>query len=106
MLFHDINIEECCVLVISVLTSECDEQVGGILECLENELELKPTKDWIPKATFLANLKNPFKIGLLMGPDSPEVSSLAACSVGWCANYVFQCPACLLGMALKSGSMV
>jgi hypothetical protein len=51
-------------------------QVGKILKDLEEELDIKPIFDWIPKANFLANLKNPFKIGLLMGPDSPEVDPM------------------------------
>ncbi len=70
-------------------TFECDEQVAGILQSLEKELKIEPATDWIPKETFFANLKNPFKIGLLMGPDSPEVSSLVTCV----ANYAFHCPA-------------
>jgi hypothetical protein len=57
----------------------CNEQVAGILESLEKQLKIEnPVINWIPKATFLSNLKNPFKIGLLMGPDSPEVHSLVA----------------------------
>ena len=52
------------------------KQVGKILKILEEELKCSKTPTtWIPKANFIANLKNPFKIGLIMGPDSPEVCS-------------------------------
>ena len=51
------------------------KQVGKILETLEKELNCSPTT-WFPKTTFIENLKNPFKIGLIMGPDSPEVCLL------------------------------
>ena len=51
-------------------------QVKCILEDLEKKLGIKPTV-WIPKLNFISRLKNPFKIGLLMGPESPEVYPLS-----------------------------
>jgi hypothetical protein len=48
-------------------------QVAKILEDLETQLGIKPTTEWIQKANFSSSLRNPFKVGLLMCPKSPEV---------------------------------
>mmetsp|Transcript_60930 Transcript_60930/g.127721 ORF Transcript_60930/g.127721 Transcript_60930/m.127721 type:complete len:990 (-) Transcript_60930:733-3702(-) len=62
----------CVLLVNSSSRRHLHNQVGKVLSALEDEFKFQIT-DWIPKAKFLASLKHPFKIGLLMGPDSPEI---------------------------------
>lgn len=49
-----------------------DDQVATILKELEEAFNIEPTV-WIQKSNFISNMKNPFKIGLLLGPESPEV---------------------------------